>query len=263
MSEADLREGLRAAVGDEPPLNFDADELIRRAEHVRRRRRALLAVAVATLALTGTAVSLPGVLDRGPGIDAAHGPVLTITATPHSATAPESVQAVPKSLYAPVPRVQLPEGAATYLSAYLSERFPSVVPGAKVLKVDFTEPYPQDREGYLTGIVRFHDSVAISAVVVQFSTPVVRLTREEFCAATTCGEASRQADGTYLASATVTDPASDVTTLTAVHFRADGSVVQVSAYDHDPITGGAPRPEVALTAEQLGVLAADPKLRLW
>ncbi|WP_033436450.1 hypothetical protein [Saccharothrix sp. NRRL B-16314] len=263
MSEADLREGLLAAIGDEPPLNFDADELIRRAEHVRRRRRALVAVAVATLALTGTALSLPGELDRGPGIDAAQGPVLTITAAPSSPTSTKPVQVTPKSLYAPAPSAQLSAGTTKYLATYLSERFTSVVPGVEVLKVDFTEPYPQDRAGYLTGVVRFRDDVATSVVVVQLSTPPLRLTREEYCAVSTCGAALRQGDGTYLESATVTDPESDVTSRTAVHFRSDGSVVQVSAYDHDPITGGDRRSEVALTAEQLTLLAVDPLLRLW
>jgi hypothetical protein len=267
MSEADLREGLRAAVGDEPPLHFDADELIRRAEHARRRRRALVAVAVATLVLTGTVLSLPGVFDRVPGIDAARGPVLTITASP---SAEESgvpstprVQVAPSSVFAPAPSANMPRDAATYLTTYLAARFPEVVPEVKVVKVDFTEPYEQDRAGYLTGIVRFEDRVATSAVVVQLSAPSLRLTSEEFCATAECGTLMRQTDGSHLVSTTVFEPDRNVTTRTVVHLRADGSVVRVSGYNHDPTTGVDWRPEVAVSTEQLMQLAKDPKLSLW
>jgi hypothetical protein len=267
MSEGDLREGLRAAVGDEPPLHFDADELIRRAEHARRRRRALVAVAVATLALTGTVLSLPGVFDRGPGIDAARGPVLTITASPSAdqSTAPSTprAQVAPSTLFAPPPITTRPQDAGTYLMTYLAARFPEVVPEVKVVKVDFTEPYEQDRAGYLTGIVRFQDRVATSAVVVQLSTPLLRLTPEEFCGTTECGKLLPQADGSHLVSTTVTEAETNVTTRTVVHLRADGSVVRVSSYNHDPTTGGDWRPEVAVSTEQLLQLAKDPKLSLW
>jgi hypothetical protein len=264
MSEADLREGLLAAVGDEPPLHFDADELIRRAEHARRRRRALVAVAVATLALTGTVLSLPGVFDRGPGIDAARGPVLTITASPSAdQSAAPRVQVAPSSLFAPAPSANMPRHAATYLTTYLAARFPEVVPEVKVVKIDFTEPYEQDRAGYLTGIVRFQDRVATSAIVVQLSTPPLRLTPGEFCDTTECGTLLPQADGSHLASTSVIEPETNVTTRTVVHLRADGSVVRVSGYNHDPTTGGDWRPEVAVSTEQLMLLAKDPKLSLW
>jgi len=92
MSEAELRESLRAAVADEPPLNFDPDALIARAETFRRRRRALVAVGVATFALIGTVLALPGVLaPPRETVDAAR--VLTTTVQPSPTPSVESVPA--------------------------------------------------------------------------------------------------------------------------------------------------------------------------
>jgi len=59
VSEQDIRDGLQAAVWDEPPLNFDPDSLIARAEQITRRRRALVSVGTATAVLIATIVSLP------------------------------------------------------------------------------------------------------------------------------------------------------------------------------------------------------------
>ncbi|WP_447004779.1 hypothetical protein ACRAKI_35245 [Saccharothrix isguenensis] len=270
MSEADLREGLRAAVGDEPPLHFDPDELIRRAERARR-RRALVAVALATLVLTGTALSLPGVLDQRPGNDAARGPVLTITSSPAPSEVPSPpppsllspsgpVRTTRPASTAPAPGLIVPEGTAKRLEEYLAGRFTEVVQGVDVMEVDFTRAYKQDRDGYLTGVVRFMDRVAPTAVVVQLSTPAVRPTREEFCAEVECGKPLPQVDGGHVETATVTGPEPEATTRTVAHFRADGSVVLVSGYNHDPTTSAYARPEVAVTLDQLVRLAVDPML---
>ncbi|MFD1148244.1 hypothetical protein [Saccharothrix hoggarensis] len=265
MSEADLREGLRAAVGDEPPLDFDPDELIRRAEHLRRRRRALVAVGVATLALTGTVLSLPGVLDRRPaGIDAAEAPVLTTAVSPPPAAVPPPQTVAPQTV-APRTTVTTPvitDASTRYLTDYLTKRFPDVVPGVKVVGVDFTDTHKQARAGYLTGLVRFVDGAGSSAVAVQLSVPPARVTRDQFCATVVCDEPRREADGSHLEFATSTDPESKMTTHTVAHFRADGSVVQVSGYNHDPTRVGAPRAEVALAPEQMARLATDPGITL-
>ncbi|WP_158847150.1 hypothetical protein [Saccharothrix deserti] len=272
MSEADLRERLRAAVGDEPPLNFDPDDLIRRAKHARKRRRALVAVALATFAITGTVLSLPGAFDRRQGIDVAKEQVLTTTASPSPAlttqalaptpaTSPDSspTSEPPPPVIEQVPGAPaaLPEGTTTALAAYLTKRFAEVVPDAKVL----TAEYPgQNRAGYLTVVVRFHDGVGTSAVEVRLSTTPSRTTRDQFCAAVECAEPRQQADGSYLQFAVVTDSASVAHTV--AHFRADGSVVQVSGYNYDPTKGDEVRTAVAVTVDQLERLATDPKLAL-
>jgi hypothetical protein len=270
MSEAELREGLRAAVGDEPPLDFDPDELIQRGRHARRRRLALVAVAVATLALTGTVLSLPGVFDPRQGIDVARGPVLTTTPSPSPTPTPSPADAMAAtSMIQQTPPPSAAVDTTRYLVDYLGSQFPRVVPGAKVLKVDFTDVGGQDQDqeragkakGYVTGYVQFLDAEGLAGVVVQLSAPPLLLTRDQFCASVRCEKPLRQADGSYLEVATVTDPDTKMTTLSVAHFRPGGSVVQVNAYNYDPTRGGdVVRAEVALSMDQLVRLATDPNL---
>ncbi|WP_367134251.1 hypothetical protein [Saccharothrix sp. HUAS TT1] len=252
MSEADLRDGLRAAVGDEPPLDFDADALIRRAQDARRRRRALVAVAVATLALTGTVLSLPGVLDRRDAVDAAAGPVLTTTASP-AASAPR-----PPVVVTPAP-TRAEDGSTALLSEYLRLRFGQVVPHAKVLTTGFDQAR-DGAPGFFTGTVRFIDGEGVADVAVRLVAPAVGMTVEAFCADVVCGEPQPRPDGSRLTTSATTDLGAKLRSRTAVHFRQDGSVVQFTAYDRDPGGDGRLRTEVALTIDQLVELATDPKL---
>jgi len=64
VSEQEIREGMLLAVWDEPPLDFDPDTLIRRVEQKKSRRRALVAVGVATAVIAVASLSLPGLLPR-------------------------------------------------------------------------------------------------------------------------------------------------------------------------------------------------------
>ena len=65
MNENRLTERMRAAVGGEPPLGFDPDELTDRAGRQQRRRRAVLGAAAATLVLTASAVTVGASTDSG------------------------------------------------------------------------------------------------------------------------------------------------------------------------------------------------------
>ncbi|PSL55103.1 hypothetical protein B0I31_10560 [Saccharothrix carnea] len=258
MSEADLREGLQAAVGDEPPLNFDPDELIRRAQDARRRRRALVAVAVVTLALTGTVLALPGVLDRRMAVDAASGSVLTTAPSPavlSSRPEPLSATTVP-----PPPTTAEPTtGVRSFLSGYLTGRFPEVVPGAKVTEVQVNEVRDADPR-HFSAVVRFIDGTGPSGAVVRLIAPSGREHLARFCAEVECDDPQSRKDGTLLATGVTGDPASKVVVSRAVaHLRVDGSVVQVTAYGYDP-GRGSELPDVALTVDQLVALATDPNL---
>ncbi|MET1073420.1 MAG: hypothetical protein ABWY11_12305 [Umezawaea sp.] len=62
MSEQDLRDSMREALWDEPPLNFDPDSFMERAEQLTRRRRALASVGVVTALLIATVATLPAVI---------------------------------------------------------------------------------------------------------------------------------------------------------------------------------------------------------
>ncbi|MFT7835072.1 hypothetical protein Q5530_02845 [Saccharothrix sp. BKS2] len=268
MSEAELREGLRAAVGDEPPLHFDPDELIRRGRHERKRRRALIAVGVATLALTGTVLSLPGLLAARPGagppgIDAAAAPVLTTTAEP-AVTAPTPAPLSASQAPPPVTRLAAASPADLRLLAdYASQRVVGVVPTAKVLRAEFAGPRDQERPGYVTGYVQFVDEQGVSRVTAQLSAPPLLVTRKRFCADFECAEARTLTDGSHLEFATLVEPDGRRVTYSVAHFRTDGSVVQMSAYNNDPVDGSRVRGTVSLNGDQLAKLATDPGFSGW
>ncbi|MFI9006951.1 hypothetical protein ACIGNX_06945 [Actinosynnema sp. NPDC053489] len=260
MSEAELREGLRAAVGDEPPLDFDPDELIQRAQHVRRRRRALVTVAVVTVVLTGTALTLPGVLDRRSTVDAATGSVLTTTASPPldpGSTAPPQ----PPSATVAAPPATAPafasDDAGNHLTAYLVKRFPQVAPEVKVVRTD-ADPVTDPPPGHLYATVSFVDGVGTSRVTARIVPPRARMTTAEFCADLTCDDPVRRPDGSYLTSATTSDPTT--ATRTVAHFRLDGSVVEITAHGYEPEASGVVPTGVSLTTYQLVELATDPAL---
>ncbi|TQM82174.1 hypothetical protein FHX81_4571 [Saccharothrix saharensis] len=257
MSEADLREGLRAAVGDEPPLRFDPDELIQRAQHERRRRRALVAVALVTVALTGTVLSLPGVLERRT-VDAASGSVLTTTVSP----APSARPGPPPTTVAPATTApKSAAGVTSFLSGYLTGRFPEVVPGSKVTAVQISEVLDADPVHY-GAVVRFIDGIGPSGVVVRLTAPSGQEYFDRFCDEFECDEPQRREDGTRLATGMTGDPRTKVVVSRAVaHQRANGSVVQVTTYGYDPGMGSE-LGHVVLTVDQLVRLATDPNLNL-
>jgi hypothetical protein len=62
MSEQELREGLWAAVADEPALAFDPDALMEQARREIKRRRALFGAGTATVAVAVAAVAVPAML---------------------------------------------------------------------------------------------------------------------------------------------------------------------------------------------------------
>ena len=261
MSEAELREGLRAAVGDEPPLDFDADELIRRAQHLRRRRRALAAVAVATLALTGTVLSLPGVVDRVRGVDAASGPVLTTTVAPSASPAPTTTPPLPEVEKPATTAVKPLTGADTEFSGYLRKKFVEVAPGAKVVSADATATADAPA-GHLYAWLTFTDGVGTSRVMVRLAPPGSGLTRAGFCDQNGCEGPTRQEDGSYVVASWRATALSEPEGVmhTVAHFRLDGSVVEVRGFGYQPPAEDVVRGQVALTYEQLWSLATDPEL---
>jgi hypothetical protein len=261
MSEADLREGLRAAVGDEPPLDFDADELIRRAQHVRRRRRALVAVAVATLALTGTVLALPGVVDQRRGVDAASGSVLTTTVSASASRTEVPAPTLPPSTTEmPTTTVKKPlTGVDSELSGHLRKKITEVAPQVKVLSAEASVAADAP-SNQLYAWLSFVDGLGTSRVVVRLVQPWAGLTREAFCDQAGCEDPIRQRDGSYVTSSWQALPDPQGVVHTVAHFRLDGSVVEVRGFGYEPPVDGVSREHVALDYDQLAALATDPHL---
>lgn len=275
MSEAEIREGLRAAVGDEPPLDFDPDELIARARHARKRRRALVAVGVATLVLTGTVLSLPGVLDRRAGVEVASGgPVLTTTVEPPPSSpvtpppvAPDGDRNLLPSRWGPPATTVTGEprrsGTEVFLAQHFGALFSRVVPGAKVVEVAFDDNGGQGDARFARGLLQFLDAEGTSGVSVQLGGGASAMSPVEFCRTVTCVMSQEQPDGSRVDVATGDGGPEGTAVLSAAHFRVDGTVVRVNAYNYDPAQGGTLRDTVPLSPEQLIRLAVDPKVALF
>jgi hypothetical protein len=249
MSEAELRESLRAAVADEPPLHFDPDDLIARAESFRRRRRALVAVGVATFALIGTVLALPGVLaPPRETVDAAR--VLTTTVQP-SATTP-AAETVPMTS-----PVASPAGDVKYLTGYLTKQVPQVVPDAVDVKVDFSDGR-KVAAGYVTGYVYLFDKRGMTSLTVELFGPPAKVSRAAFCAPAQCDPSRVQPDGSRVEVATTAGADSEPSSTVVAHFRTDGTVVMITGHPYDTGSTSAS----ALPVEQLTALATDPMLTL-
>ncbi|HEV2783411.1 MAG TPA: hypothetical protein VGX25_28845 [Actinophytocola sp.] len=103
MSEQELREGLRAALVDEPALSFDPDMLITRARRESARRRTLVAAGVATTAVAVAAVAVPTIIGVPRAVGpAGPGPDDPVPATP-CATVPKPTMPLEKLTKTPLP----------------------------------------------------------------------------------------------------------------------------------------------------------------
>ncbi|MCP2253672.1 hypothetical protein LY13_002426 [Prauserella aidingensis] len=93
MNDEEMRERLRAAVADEPPLGFDPDEVVTRTGTRRRRRLQAGGSAVAVVAVA--AVTIGALTSAGPGEGlgrAAAGPGTADSATSGRAAEPERAE---------------------------------------------------------------------------------------------------------------------------------------------------------------------------
>nr|WP_042183699.1 hypothetical protein [Kibdelosporangium sp. MJ126-NF4]CEL15752.1 hypothetical protein [Kibdelosporangium sp. MJ126-NF4]CTQ93678.1 hypothetical protein [Kibdelosporangium sp. MJ126-NF4] len=258
MSEQELREGLRLAVADEPPMDFDLDELVTTAERLVRRRRALVTVGVSTAAVAVVAVTIPVVLGIGGG-----SVEIPVAAPPNQSQTPTATATYTAEL-PPPSEAQLRQRAGE-LKTYLKTQVPAVVANAKSVVVeDFGgEATGQFSPGqnYLDGFVKFKLGTVSTAVAVQVRTDQ---TDEQQCG--NCPELPQQ-DGSKVKiqlenGGTGNDSA--MTILTASHFRTDGTITKVTTYNYDPTTQVKPvyQQNVALTQDQLVRLATDPAVHI-
>lgn len=163
---------------------------------------------------------------------------------------------------------------AAAMQARLDVAFPEIVPAAK----DLTwakwggewEDVIEDGQDYLTTWSRYADELGTTGQAFQIEAPghFTNAPKDQ------CAQ-----EGTVSCDATILDDGSLVLDWrseyqaqdrmnhinSVMHYRTDGTVVWISAYDYDPIFDGDEGPardEVALTTEQLTALATDPELHL-
>ncbi|MFI0465521.1 hypothetical protein ACH347_15715 [Saccharopolyspora sp. 5N102] len=274
MQEELLREGMRAAVDDEPPLGFSPDDLVAEGKRRQRRRRATIGAVAATLVVLAGAAAVPGMMT---------GPTPIVPAAPQ-VSAVKPIEWPPKGI-APMnlPESQLiAEGER--IRGHLAEIIPKVDTAA--FNVTTTQPHGLGpglgteapatvvvRAGFQYALVAMGEEVRLPmqlTVVVQGpGTAPVQL-------AQSCGDGEPTQvllgcttrvldDGSILvegATALASLGEDGPTTHIVRHFRTDGTVVSATA-SH---TAG---PEAAglgayrqLHVDRLDLIATDREIAL-
>lgn len=147
MNEQELRERLRGAVLDEPPLVFDPDRAVDSGRLALRRRRAVLASTGATVAALAAVAGLTA-------LGTAEWP-----AAPSAATAPTISTSPP-----PVSREQIADEARR-LREHLDMVFPTVVPTVRAF--DVGEFAQEGRRNAVSADVNLSDLSGYGAVIVR------------------------------------------------------------------------------------------------
>lgn len=161
---------------------------------------------------------------------------------------------------------------AASMSERLDKAFPEIVPQATGLRwVEWGGEWAgiiEDGQDYLTTWAVYEDEIGSTGTAFQIEAPGhFSVSPREFCEwnQAEC-TAEFLEDGSLLLNSVVTVEGNRKYHIGSVlHYRTDGTVVWVSAYDYDPIWDGDEGPdrdEIALTVDQLSALATDPALHL-
>ncbi|GAB3287702.1 hypothetical protein [Parasphingorhabdus pacifica] len=266
MDEQHLREGMRTAVGEEPPLGFDPDELATKAGHARRKRVTALGAGLSTLVVLGLVAVLPAVGGSEFEEVAAASPVVD-RSWPMPEWPPSGVEKVRLSDEELWPR-------AERIRRHLAEIFPGYAPDARNIDVDVTGGVGRlvkavDKTA-LHFRLAFADEVGPTEVNLQVYAPgSFPHSPREVC---TTGEHARctvrpQEDGSVFVESESTTRYEGRPVLQTVHqFRPDGTVRFVTAYSYDlaapDAESGQVRDYPTLSIAQLTKLASDPLLTL-
>lgn len=274
MSEEDVRGGLRDAVADEPPLNFDPDALVATARQQVTRRRALLAAGMTTVAVAVAAVAVPVLLGRTQDT--------TVAAPPTSSVSPSVSSSVSSSVSpatSPVPWP--PSGVETReyttdelrsisdkLRSVLVSTVPAVLPAATDIEIG---KFGGEAEGqYYDGQNSLNTHVSFTVKGERYSLYVAVTAPggtengpESMCAASGayCREVDVVDGGPLVAK---TEKLDDATLSSVHHFRVDGAQVQVTAYNYDMASQVPPTylPTIPVSLDQLTKLVTNPALSL-
>ncbi|GAA2666874.1 MULTISPECIES: hypothetical protein [Actinosynnema] len=233
MSEAELREGMLAALGDEPPLDFDADALIRKGRQRRKRRRALAAVGTTTALLLVTALSVPLVVDklRSGAVDSAGSGPITITGE----QSPASAEPDPAEVTRATGKPTLESSESGWVYHYLHDIYPNygdlTLGDTRLVANTFHEK--GDDEGSLSYVVRYTRNGANGVLRVEVGGRDSGL--RSLCPDKSyCHSEEQQPDGSSLQVASHPGGVEEPGGLEFVHQRLDGRVVRVVSYYADP-----------------------------
>lgn len=252
MSEQEIREGMLLAVWDEPPLDFDPDKLMRRAEQKKSRRRALVSVGVATAMIVVSAFALPGLLPRGANND-------------NQLAADQTQSSVP-------PPSESESQRAERIGVQLAEKLALTMPDLKEvygdLRVGTDIIIPPSSSALsttarkvvgsdLTGYVLLTDVTGPTALSVIGSKGIS--VRNLCVGAYTCRDVP-QKDGTTVTEAVFREGA-ELTRAVSVRIFQSGYAVQITSSNYNPATGSGLRQTIPVPVDVLTTLVTDPRIR--
>jgi hypothetical protein len=266
MSEEDVRGGLRDAVADEPPLDFDPDALVATARHQVTRRRSLIAVGMATVAVAVAAVAVPVALGRGPTQMAGDQPTVVSTPMP-TPPSPSSVPWPPSDVQPRDYTIDELRSRGEQMKIHLETVVPALLPQGSAFEFDEFggEASGQFYEEQTSVNAEFSFQVDVSRYSVFVSVWAPGGANELLdmtCAAggDACQQLGEHDGGPVMARTEKVDAEHTITTV--YHFRKDGGVVQIAAYNYD-MGGDTPAmPTIPVTLDQQKALATDPRLGL-
>ncbi|SFR18390.1 hypothetical protein SAMN04488564_104802 [Lentzea waywayandensis] len=246
MSEQEIREGMLLAVWDEPPLDFDPDTLIRRVEQKKSRRRALVAVGVATAVIAVASLALPGLLprDRDSQLGAD---------TPASSSAPPSVSVEKKA-----------QRAGDQLAAKLGVTMTNLTdiagsfnPG-RLTYPPFTTSTPARAPGdpEFSGYLYLTDQIGPTSLRVEAG--VKGLSTKDFCGGATMCKDVQQKDGSVVTEAEFNEGTPEIARAEVQRVFQSGYVVRISSHNYNPATSAGLRQTVPVRVGVLTELVTDP-----
>ncbi|SEP77192.1 hypothetical protein SAMN05216188_101438 [Lentzea xinjiangensis] len=248
MSEQEIREGMLLAVWDEPPLDFDPDKLIRRVEQKKSRRRALVAVGVATAMIAVVSLSLPGLLPRGDDSQlAADQPV--VSSAPVNELTRKKAQRI-----------------GDRLAEQLSARMTNLKDVSATLDLGAVYGYPpyaptttrKSSDPKMSGYVFLTDQIGPTALrveAVENGSP----TRSTCGGAIMCRDV-KQADGSLVTEAEFAEGGPDISRAEAVRRFGNGYAVTISSHNYNPASGSGLRQTVPVRVEVLTALLMDESI---
>jgi hypothetical protein len=248
VSEQEIREGMLLAVWDEPPLDFDPDTLIRRVEQKKSRRRALVAVGVATAMIAVASLSLPGLLPRDR--DSQLGAETTT-----NSSAPPTLSVDRK---------------AQRIGDQLAERLGRQVPNFKDIGAGFHSggrtypPYstsnapkrPGDPE--FSGFVYFTDVLGPTSLEVTAGKD--QPPAQSFCKSAVLCHEVQQPDGSVVTEIELAE-GPDISTSIVVRTFRSGYTVKIAAFNYNVSTQLGLRQTVPVRVGALTRLVTDPEVR--
>ncbi|MEV6712378.1 hypothetical protein AB0M48_10070 [Lentzea sp. NPDC051208] len=247
MSEQEIREGMLLAVWDEPPLDFDPDTLIRRVEQKKSRRRALVAVGVATAVIAVASFSLPGLLPRDRDTQLGS-ETQTTSSSPSAESAEKRAQRVGDKLVESL-GVRMTNFKELY-AAFNPGRNP-VYPPSQTRAPE----WKQDETEY-SGFLYLTDGIGPTALQVRVSKKT--FSKSAFCGeATTCQEVKRE-DGSVVHSVEQLYGSPQVQQAGVVREFESGLVVEITAYAYNPSNGNGQRETVPVRVGVLTELVMEP-----